>query len=221
MSTNDNRNYRFTLSSTSARDEYPIIVQWIPKGSHVVDLGSGDGSLLKILQEKGVTGEGIEISPTGVEATKRKGLKARVGRIDEPLPYKDNAFDFAICNVTLQMVMYPEVLLREMKRIARQQILTFPNFAFLPNRLDLLLNGRMPQVMIPGYRWHSTGHIHQLSIRDFAELCQQINLRIVDTHHLGPDVIPLKVLILPAWLMRHFPNAWASTAICLTRSEEE
>ncbi|MBI4032679.1 methyltransferase domain-containing protein [Candidatus Berkelbacteria bacterium] len=217
---NDNRSYRFSTSSISQRAEYHPIAEWVPAGSHILDLGSGDGSLLALLAAQGVTGEGIEISPSGVAAAKKKGLKAKVGRIDERLPYKDQTFDYAICNVTLQMVMYPEVLLREMGRVARYQIVTFPNFAFLPNRLDLLFFGRMPQIMIPGYRWYSTGHIHQLSIRDFQELVDEIGLTIVDQHHLGPASIPLKVIRLPAWLMRGLPNLWASTAIVLTTSQD-
>ncbi len=221
MGTNDNRQYQFTVDSASNRDEYPMISGWIPEGSRVIDLGSGDGSLLALLRAKGARGEGIEISSSGVAAAKKKGLKATVGRIDEPLPYKDHAFDYAVCNVTIQMVLYPEVLLREMKRIAHKQIITFPNFAFLPNRLDLLLNGRMPQIMIPGYRWYSTGHIHQLSIRDFEDLCRELGLRIVDQHHLGPASISLKVIRLPAWLMRRLPNLWASTAIFLTESRRK
>lgn len=215
---NDNRHYTFGPNSVSRRAEYVPIAAWVPAGSQVLDLGCGDGTLLRLLRDKGVEGEGIEISPSGVAATKRKGLKARVGRIDVPLRYKDQAFDYAICNVTIQMLLYPEVLLREMGRVARHQIVTFPNFAFLPNRLDLLLGGRMPRVMIPGYQWYSTGHIHQLSIRDYEDLCHELRLEIVDQHHLGPSSMPLRILTIPGWLARHFPSWGASTAIFLTKT---
>ncbi|OGY86968.1 MAG: hypothetical protein A3G01_01640 [Candidatus Kerfeldbacteria bacterium RIFCSPLOWO2_12_FULL_43_9] len=137
-----------------------------------------------------------------------------------PLPYKDKEFDYALCNVTIQMVMYPEVLLQEMKRIAKYQILSFPNFAFLPNRLDLLIRGRMPHFMIPSYKWYSTGHIHQLSINDFSDLCKELNLKILDSKHIRPDVLRLHIFQVPHFILRRFPNVFVSTAIFLTKEKE-
>jgi len=213
---NDNRNYIFSSHSTANRDEYSRIAGWIPKGRKVIDLGCGDGSLLAMLKNKGVVGEGIEISPSGVAATKKKGIKAHVGRIDVKLPYKDKQFDFAVCNVTIQMAMYPELLLNEMNRIAKHQIVSFPNFAFLPNRFDLLIRGRMPQFMIPSYKWYSTGHIHQLSINDFYDLCKEMHLNVIDHNHIYPNVFHIFSVIVPNALLKRFPNAFASTALFLT-----
>lgn len=141
----------------------------------MLDLGCGNGSLLQLLNDKGKCSRavGIEISETGVEMSRKKGLEVIMGEIDERLPFGDNEFDYALCNVTIQMVMYPEVLLKEMKRVARKLIISFPNFGFYRNRLDMLLKGRMPQPMIFGYKWYNTGHIHQLSIADFKELLEQ------------------------------------------------
>jgi len=211
-SKNDNRNYEYGLNSRGWRDEYKVIIGWIPRESKVLDLGCGDGSLLLSLKEKGVEGEGVEISKSGVESAKRKGLKVHRGRIDQKLPYKKNHFDFAICNVTLQMVMYPEVLLLEMKRIAKKQIITFPNFAFVPNRLDLLVNGRMPRVMIPGYEWYSTGHIHQFSIKDFEFFCRHNGIKILKIKHVYPG----SIFSIPEKYFRKFPNLFASTGVFLT-----
>jgi methionine biosynthesis protein MetW len=214
---NDNRNYKYSPDSASKRKEYPIICNWVPSGSRVIDLGCGDGSLLAMLKNKGVDGEGIDIVKSAVRATQRKDIKAKQGRIDRRLDYKDRSFDFAICNVTLQMVMYPEILLSEMKRIAQKQIISFPNFAFLPNRLDLLLNGRMPRQMMPGYSWYSTGHIHQLSIRDFEEFCQMHKIKILDQHHIFPE----KLFFIPKKVLKQFPNVFASTAIFLTTKRKK
>lgn len=213
---NDNRQYHFEPNSTANREEYPIITSWIPPGSRVIDLGCGDGSLLAILKTQGIVGEGVEISESGVKATRRKGIKARRGLIDQPLPFKDHSFDCAICNVTIQMVMYPEILVQEMKRIAKYQIISFPNFAFFPNRLELFFKGRMPKTMLYGYNWYSTGHIHQFSIQDFEEFCRKQRLSIVKTHYR----LPKRIWIVPGHIFKMFPNVWSTVAIYLLNRDQ-
>lgn len=218
---NDNRNYKFTRGSFSKREEFDFISKWVKKGDKVVDLGSGDGSLLKLLKEKGCDVMGVEISKSGVLSTQDKGIKVLQGRIDKKQIFKDNEFDIAICNVTIQMVMYPEILLKEMKRIARKQIITFPNFAFLPNRIDLLLNGRMPRIMIPGYNWYSTGHIHQFSIKDFEDHIKSMGLKVLANKHIYPGssfMLTRKLSVGTGW-MRKYPNLFASTAVFLIGSK--
>lgn len=182
-SQNDNRNYDYSSVPEEFRTEYNLILDFVASGSKVIDLGCGNGSLLNLLQEKrGCQGAGVELSPSGVAACREKGLSVVEGKIDEPLPFEDKAFDYAICNVTIQMVNYPEVLLAEMKRVAKKQIVSFPNFGFYKNRIDLCLHGRMPRPMLFGYSWYSTGHIHQLSIKDFYELVAAVGgLRVVET----------------------------------------
>jgi len=216
---NDNRKYKYNSKSESKRTEFTIIVNWIKKGSSVVDLGSGDGTLLKILKDNKKTDSfGIEIAPSGVTAAKKKGIKTKAGRIDEKLPFKDKEFDYAICNVTLQMVMYPEILLSEMKRISKRQIITFPNFAFLLNRLDLLINGVMPRFMISTYKWYSTGHIHQLSIKDFEIFCKTNGFKVLNTNHIGPG----RFLHLPSDpLIKIAPNLFASMGVYLLEEDKK
>ncbi|NUN70028.1 MAG: methyltransferase domain-containing protein [Bacteroidetes bacterium] len=186
---NDNRNYDYTRHQDEERWEYSIITDLITPGSRVLDLGCGNGALLERLKrERQVTEAGVELSESGVFVCQQKGLHVRAGRIDEVLPYDTDAFDVAICNVTIQMVMYPEVLLREMKRVARYQIVSFPNFGFWRNRMDLLLHGRMPRPMLFGYSWYSTGHIHQLSFRDFEDLVAAVGgLKIRQVIHDRPQ----------------------------------
>lgn len=208
---NDNRDYIYNLYSSTSRKEYRTILEWIPAGCRVLDLGCGDGSLLLKLREEGIKGEGIDISKSGIQSAKNKGLKAKIGRIDKKLPFGNKRFDFAICNVTLQMVMYPEILLSEMQRVAQKQIVSFPNFAVLPNRIDLFINGRMPRFMIPNYEWYSTGHIHQLSIKDFQEVCLNRKLNIISKKYIYSE----KLFFIPEFLLNRFPNLFASLAIYL------
>jgi len=143
---NDNRNYDYSAFPIEERPEYTRIIPYIKPQTSILDLGCGNGSLLqKLIREKNVAGVGMEISETGVQICRQKGLQVMQGFIDEPLPFPDNTFDYAICNVTIQMVRYPEILLSEMKRVARFQIVSFPNFAFYKNRIEMLLKGRMPK----------------------------------------------------------------------------
>jgi methionine biosynthesis protein MetW len=212
---NDNRKYDYSSSEHQFRDEYPIIVEIIPKHSTVVDFGCGNGSLLELLiSEKSVNGIGYEISESGIDACSKKGIKAVCTSIDqyhEELQAKQ--FDYAICNVTLQMVLYPEILLREMIRVSKYQIISFPNFAFYKNRLDMLIHGRMPRPMLFDYRWNSTGHIHQFSSADFCDLIREIgNVRIINSYHANSRN-PFKKI-----LRRIFPNLFEFIPIYLLES---
>lgn len=182
---NDNRNYDYRNYPEGDRFEYPVIVDMVKPNTRVLDLGCGNGALLERLKnEKHVIESGLEISESGVIVCQKKGLQVQLGRIDEILPFETNSFDYAICNVTIQMVMYPERLLKEMKRVARYQIVSFPNFGFWRNRLDLMFNGRMPRPMLFGYSWYSTGHIHQLSFKDFFQLIDHVGgLKIITTKY--------------------------------------
>ncbi|MFA6980126.1 MAG: methionine biosynthesis protein MetW [Ignavibacteriaceae bacterium] len=172
---NDNRNYDYSSGYSENRLEYSIIMDLIEPRSKVIDLGCGNGALLSLLKsEKQIDETGIEISDSGLAFCKNKKLNVFKHTIDSILPFEDNSFDYSICNVTIQMVMYPEVLLGEMKRISKYQIISFPNFAYYKNRLDMLLKGRMPKPMLFDYKWYNTGHIHQFSFNDLIDLLNEI-----------------------------------------------
>ena len=197
----DNREYDYSASQLNVRDEYYHILNLVPRGASVIDFGCGNGFLLKLLQEKnGCRGLGIDTSATGVEVAKRLGVSAKLGRADEVHPeLKNDEFDFSICNVTIQMVSRPEILLQEMTRVSRKQIITFPNFAFYKNRIDLLWNGRMPKPLLYGYQWWSTGHIHQLSMKDFESFVGAFGLRIDSWVPVKPPKNVLKRYLCHAW----------------------
>ena len=186
---NDNRNYNYGSFEFYVRAEFPTICDWLSSGARVIDLGCANGSLMKyILDRKKVEIVGVEKSVSGVNYCVSNNLLASVGDIDcreTYRKYQTDEFDYAICNVTLQMVMYPEILLEEIMRISRRQIISFHNFAFFRNRFDLLMMGRMPQPMLYGYKWYNTGHIHQLSLNDFYIYCRDIQWNIEKVKHLG------------------------------------
>lgn len=183
----DNRRYEYQPGVPARRREYETIVAWVERGSRVLDLGCGDGSLLaRLIDEKNANAEGMEASPSGVAICRQKGMQVQEGSIDRgELPWPDQSFDFVVCNVTIQMVLYPEKLLGEMVRIGRRQILSFPNFGNLRNRWQLLVHGQMPRAMLFGHDWWNTGHVHQLSVRDFREFLGKFPVKIVREKHLG------------------------------------
>lgn len=191
---NDNRDYLYVLNSFVSRVEYSFLSSLIKKGSSVIDLGCGDGSLLKIIKEEKDPKKllGIDISTTGVALCAKKGIDAIVGRIDLELKnIKNKSFDYSICNVTIQMVLCPEILIKEMCRISETQIISFPNFGFILNRLEMLFMGRMPKFMLFGYDWYSTGHIHQLSVSDFEKFILENNIEVEKKRFILPWGIQL------------------------------
>ncbi|GMU94974.1 methionine biosynthesis protein MetW [Ignavibacterium album] len=204
---NDNRNYNYSGFEEFERPDYSFIVELVEENSRVVDLGCGNGSLMQILiRKKKVAVKGVEISESGVAICKQKGLDVIQGKIDNSLPFNDNEFDYSICHITIQMVMYPEVLLQEMKRISRYQIISFPNFAFYKNRLELFFKGRMPRKMLFGYNWFNTGHIHQLSFKDFIELINCVgNLEIQRISFIKSNSIKDHLIQIFPNLLMQFP----------------
>jgi len=175
------------------RDEYPIIIDWIPAGSTVIDLGCGFGKLMELLKAKhknNIAIYGMDDNDACVSGCVKRGLNVVRGRIDEHLPYWENEFDFAICNVTLQMVLEPLGLLSNMFRMSNNQIISFPNFANYRNRFEMMFRGRMPQHALCGYKWHNTGHIHQLSIKDFENFVKDTGRQIVKKRFLPRRILP-------------------------------
>jgi methionine biosynthesis protein MetW len=210
---NDNRNYNYSNHPDQSRVEYPIICDLVAHGSKAIDFGCGNGSLLQLLQQnKSVQGIGYDVSSSGVDICQKKGIKAVCDSIDKFHPeLGDKEFDYAICNVTIQMVMYPEILLKEMVRISRYQIISFPNFAYISNRFDLLFNGRMPRSMLYGYSWYSTGHIHQLSLSDLKELVRNVG----ESNIIQQIGVPSKRFLLRNWIARLKPNLLEKVVILL------
>jgi methionine biosynthesis protein MetW len=164
------------------RIDQRIIDQWIKPDSRVLDLGCGDGTLLRYLADhKNVRGYGLEISPQDIEACIAKGVNVIEQNLDQGLQnFDDNSFDTVIMSQTLQTMRYPKTMLAEMTRIGRECIVTIPNFGHWRARLQLLFRGRMPVSDLLPYEWYDTPNIHFCTFRDFEILCRDMHLQVVD-----------------------------------------
>ncbi|WP_188636659.1 methionine biosynthesis protein MetW [Halopseudomonas pertucinogena] len=164
------------------RADLQIIEKWIQPGSHVLDLGCGQGELLHYLQNhKEVRGYGLEIDPDNINACIEKGVNVIDKNLDLGLDnFADRSFDTVVMTQALQAVHYPDRILEDMLRIGREAILTFPNFGHWRCRLYLGLKGRMPVSEFMPYTWYNTPNIHFCTFNDFERLCHERSVRILD-----------------------------------------
>ena len=163
------------------RLDFIKISEWIEPNSKVLDLGCADGALLKYLQaEIMTTGYGIEITPSNIE----KGIKNKINiiqmNLEDGLSVFDNQFfDTVILSQTLQAMVNIEKITDEMKRVAKNIIVSFPNFGYWKNRLQII-NGKMPKSSDLPHEWYNTPNIHLCTVKDFYDLCEKKRLIIED-----------------------------------------
>ena len=152
------------------KPEFKIISTLIKKGSHVLDVGCGDGILMEYLKdEKKVNIRGIEISKSKVQNCIAKGLTVIEGNAEKDLKqFPDNSFDYVVLSQTLQAFLNPENVIKELLRIGKQAIVTIPNFGYWKIRLHLLLKGTMPVTRTLPEEWYNTPNIHLCTIKDFV-----------------------------------------------------
>ena len=134
------------LESKGLHLNYYIISEMISSGASVLDLGCGDGTLMKKLKEKNVHVTGIDIEQANIIQCLEKGLSVIQGDIDEGLQeYPDDSYDYVVLNQTLQSTEKPDYVIQEMLRVGKKIIVSFPNFAYWQVRFSLLFNGKMPK----------------------------------------------------------------------------
>jgi methionine biosynthesis protein MetW len=152
-----------------------LIAEMIEPGSRVLDIGSGDGSLIgHLYRTRGCDARGIEIDMAEVTRSVAHGLPVMHGDADSDLgQYPDGAFDYVVLSRTLQAVERPREVLRQMLRIGTSAIVSFPNFGHWQVRWQLLWQGRMPMTPVWNRPWHETPNIHPCTIRDFFHLCAE------------------------------------------------
>ncbi|SMG16410.1 homoserine O-acetyltransferase [Fibrobacter sp. UWB13] len=167
------------------QSDFQRISKLVKEGSHVLDLGCGSGDLLDyLIRKKNVTGFGIEKNIKGILDCLEKDVQVIQRDLDESglTDIKDGSFDYAIINRTIQEIRDPVALLNELLRVAKQVIVTFPNFGHWSARGSLMLHGRMPISKELPYEWYDTPNIRVLTLKDFYTLCNKEGFKIENLH---------------------------------------
>ena len=194
-----------------ARLDYELIESLVPDGASVLDLGCGDGQLLEeLIAKRRARGSGVDVSQAAVEACVGRGLPVVHGDLDEGLAdFADDSLDVVILSLSLQQLRHPRMVVREMARVGRLAVVSFPNFAHWSLRAQLAFRGRMPVSKDLPFQWWDTPNIHLCTIRDFRALCREEGLCI-------EREIALRALDRPPARLRR-PNLTARIAIFSVR----
>ncbi|MEQ1814537.1 MAG: methionine biosynthesis protein MetW [Candidatus Nitrotoga sp.] len=187
----------------AARPDFAAIAAWIPQGALVLDLGCGDGSLLRYLKDtRNIHGYGVEINDVNLETCILNGVNVIQGDLDSGLSgFENNAFDYVILSQTLQATRHTERLMQEMLRVGREGVVSFPNFGYWKNRMQVV-RGIMPVSKELPYQWYDTPNVHLCTLHDFESLCSKHQINILDYRVMTGDKA-----------VNFLPNLLGSTAV--------
>jgi methionine biosynthesis protein MetW len=196
------------------RTDLALISEWITEGSDVLDLGCGDGTLLAHLRDTHkVNGYGLEIDDESIVLCIKAGINVIQTDLDKGLSdFSDDSFDYVIMTQAIQTIRYPDKLLIEMLRVGRQGIVTFPNFGHWRARGSLFFGGVMPTSHALLSQWYNTENIHLCTVRDFENLCDRLDI----------EILQLAVVDLEhhtRWPMHLMPNLFGEIALYRLRSK--
>lgn len=199
------------------RADLRLITEIVPQGSRVLDLGCGDGALIAHLRDvRGCSVRGIELDHTDIAAALARGLSVVESDLDAGLSaYPDASFDMVVLSQTLQVVRKPSLVLREMLRVGRRGVVSFPNFGHWRVRGYLALRGRMPVSKSIPFSWYDTPNIHHTTIHDFRDFVAAN----------GGEIENEIALLTEGWhraeirRVRTLPNVFADTAVAVVRAK--
>ena len=165
------------MKKLQVRSDFDLIAGWVQPGERVLDLGCGEGALLRrLIDERGVRGWGVEIDVDKVIAAIGNGINVIQSDLEAGLSdFGDRAFEHVILSQTLQAMRHTESIVLEMLRVGREAVVSFPNFGYWKHRRDVL-NGRMPVSDDLPYQWYDTPNIHLCTIADFDDFCAKRNI---------------------------------------------
>ena len=192
------------------RADLSIIAKWIKADSSILDLGCGDGTLIKYLrQQRAVSAFGLEIDEKNLETCVKEGINVIQANLNDGLQtyFSDNSFDYVIMTQTLQATQRPDLLIDDMLRVGNEGIVTFPNMAHWRARLQIGLGGLMPVTKYLPFEWFNTPNIHLCTVRDFQKLCLKHDITILQTSFV--DYQHSRSTLL----MKLFPNLFGEIAI--------
>ena len=162
------------------KKEFQIISELIKSNCRVLDVGCGDGILMKNLKDnKSVDTRGLEISKKNVQISISKGLSVIEGNAEKDLKqFPDLSFDYVILSQTLQAFYKPEKVINDLLRVSKKAIITIPNFGYWKVRLHLLFKGTMPVNKYLPNEWYDTPNLHMCTIKDFVNFCTQKKIKL-------------------------------------------
>ena len=171
------------------KKEFQIISELIENNTRVLDVGCGDGILMKYLKdEKKVDTRGLEISKNNVQSCISKGLSIIEGNAEKDLHQFPNlSFDYVVLSQTLQAFLNPEKVIDDLLRVANKAIVTIPNFGYWKIRLHLLLKGTMPVTKNLPDEWYNTPNLHMCTIKDFFNFCSKKKIELYKSIALNEE----------------------------------
>ncbi len=175
------------------KKEFKVIAELIEQKSRVLDVGCGNGNLMKFLTENKIVDiRGLEISKKSVQNCLSKGLTVIEGNAENDLmQFPENSFDYVVLSQTLQAFLNTEKVINELLRIGKKAIVTIPNFGHWKMRLQLLMKGTMPVTDALPYEWHNTPNLHMCTIKDFFNFCEKRDIKIFKSLALNKEKITI------------------------------